>query len=357
MTKAADSSPPTTPATPAGARVLLVDDEPAISRSLARILGQAGHSVTAAHGGAEAIALLATSSFDVVISDIRMPGMDGLTLLRAIRAKDLDVPVAFMTGSPQLETVIEAMENGAFRYLLKPVDSHGSLALVERAAQLHRLARVRREAAEAMDGQRLGDRAGLEAKFASAIDKLWMAMQPILSWSGRSGLRVRGAPAHGRADAARARGLHRGRRAAAPRGPPRHIIPADLAARDRRTRRPTRRVHRPSRRRTWSTRKWARPRRARSVRVTHRPRGRRSARRWSRSTGSPGRGRVCASSAPPRPRRPRAAGRAGLSSFARSSPRIRQGRHILVSPHPHLAPRAELFRSFTATLSASSASS
>jgi EAL domain-containing protein (putative c-di-GMP-specific phosphodiesterase class I) len=168
------------------ARVLLVDDEPAIARALARVLGQAGHVVTAAQSGDEAVTLLASSSFDVIISDIRMPGMDGLTLLRAIRAKDLDVPVAFMTGSPALETVIEAMENGAFRYLLKPVDIKDLLALVERAAQVHRLARVRREAAQAFDGRPIGDRAGLEACFLSGVEKLWMAMQPVLSWSARS---------------------------------------------------------------------------------------------------------------------------------------------------------------------------
>jgi EAL domain-containing protein (putative c-di-GMP-specific phosphodiesterase class I) len=168
------------------ARVLLVDDEPAIARALARVLQQSGHVVTSAQSGQEAVALLGTVPFDVVISDIRMPGMDGLALLRAIRAKDLDIPVAFMTGSPALETVLEAMENGAFRYLTKPVDASELRALVDRAARLHNLARVRREAAQALDGRPIGDRAGLEARFASGLEKLWMAMQPVLSWRTRS---------------------------------------------------------------------------------------------------------------------------------------------------------------------------
>jgi EAL domain-containing protein (putative c-di-GMP-specific phosphodiesterase class I) len=112
--------------------------------------------------------------------------MDGLTLLREIRARDLDIPVAFMTGSPALESVIAAMENGAFRYLLKPIDSREVVEVVEWAGQVHRLARVRREAAEALEGRRIGDRAGLEAKYASGVEKMWMAMQPVLSWSGRS---------------------------------------------------------------------------------------------------------------------------------------------------------------------------
>jgi CheY-like chemotaxis protein len=75
----------------APARVLLVDDEPAISRSLARILTAAGHVVSTARSGEEAVAQFGTAMFDVIVSDIRMPGMDGLTLLRSIRAKDLDI--------------------------------------------------------------------------------------------------------------------------------------------------------------------------------------------------------------------------------------------------------------------------
>ena len=178
--------PPAANDVPPRTRVLLVDDEPAIARSLSRLLGAAGHDVTSAHGGEEAVALLANASIDVIVSDIRMPGMDGLTLLRAIRARDLDVPVAFMTGSPALETVIEAMEHGAFRYLMKPVDGAEIIDLVERGARLHRLARVRREAADALHGKSLGDRAGLEARYVSGVDKMWMAMQPVLSWRRRS---------------------------------------------------------------------------------------------------------------------------------------------------------------------------
>jgi EAL domain-containing protein (putative c-di-GMP-specific phosphodiesterase class I)/CheY-like chemotaxis protein len=168
------------------ARVLVVDDEPAIARSLARVLGVAGHVVTAATSGEEAVARLASESFDVILSDIRMPQMDGVTLLRAIRARDLDVPVAFMTGDPTLETALDAMEHGAFRYLVKPVDGHEVVAVVERGARLHRLARVRREAADALEVRRIGDRAGLEARYASGIEKLWIATQPVLSWRARS---------------------------------------------------------------------------------------------------------------------------------------------------------------------------
>jgi len=94
----------------------------------------------------------------------------------------------FMTGSPALETALEAIEYGAFRYLLKPVPLDKMLEVVHRAVAMHKLALVRREAAmmTELEGKQIGDRAGLEARFTSAVEKLWVAAQPIVSWSGRS---------------------------------------------------------------------------------------------------------------------------------------------------------------------------
>jgi EAL domain-containing protein (putative c-di-GMP-specific phosphodiesterase class I) len=167
-------------------RVLLVDDEPSLLRGFSRLLTAAGQVVVTASDGAEAIKVLESSTFDVVVSDIRMPGMDGLTLLRSIRSRDLDVPVIFMTGSPTLETAVEALEHGAHQYLMKPVAADVLSAAVKRAAQMHRLALVRRTAAEEFETPAIGDRAGLEARYESAVDKMWMAMQPVLSWRKRS---------------------------------------------------------------------------------------------------------------------------------------------------------------------------
>src|ERR1041384_946749 len=126
--------------------VLLVDDEPQLTRALARHLVAAGYEVETAHDGAEAVARFKERFFDVVISDISMPGMSGLDLLRAIREKDLDVPVIIMTGAPAVQSAIEAIEHGALRYLIKPVESATLERLVDRAVRLHQMARVRREA-------------------------------------------------------------------------------------------------------------------------------------------------------------------------------------------------------------------
>jgi EAL domain-containing protein (putative c-di-GMP-specific phosphodiesterase class I) len=172
----------------APAEVLVVDDEPVTARGYARALAAGGYKVAVAHDGREAAALAKGRQFDVIVSDIAMPDMDGLALLRAVRETDLDVPMIFMTGSPALESALAAIEYGAFRYLVKPISPETMMEAVGRAVGVHKLARVRREAAAVreLEGKPIGDRAGLEARFASAIDKLWVAAQPIISWSGRS---------------------------------------------------------------------------------------------------------------------------------------------------------------------------
>jgi EAL domain-containing protein (putative c-di-GMP-specific phosphodiesterase class I) len=169
------------------AEVLVVDDEPVTARGYARALSAAGYKVNVAHDGREAAAMAKAHSYDVIVSDIAMPDMDGLGLLRTIRENDLDVPMIFMTGSPALESAVTAIEYGAFRYLVKPISPEAMLESVARAVRVHNLARVRREAMQVHDleGKPIGDRAGLEARFSSAVEKLWVAAQPIISWSGR----------------------------------------------------------------------------------------------------------------------------------------------------------------------------
>ncbi|MBC8133597.1 MAG: EAL domain-containing protein [Deltaproteobacteria bacterium] len=168
--------------------ILLVDDEPTITRGYARTLSASGYTVEVANGGKEAAALFRQKAFDVIISDISMPGMSGLELLRAVREHDLDVPVIIMTGGPAVQSAIEAMEYGAHRYLIKPVDPTQLEDVVARAVRLHAMARVRREALEQYraGGRQLGDRASLEARYERALASVWIAYQPIISWSTRT---------------------------------------------------------------------------------------------------------------------------------------------------------------------------
>jgi EAL domain-containing protein (putative c-di-GMP-specific phosphodiesterase class I) len=167
----------------ASGRVLLVDDEPDILRVLRRSLEKVGYVVETASDGSEASRRLAESAFEVVVSDISMPGMNGIDLLQVVRQRDLDLPVVLMTGSPAVETAARAIQLGVLAYLIKPVDPQEMIATIERAIQLYKLAHIKREALEYLQsaGGWIGDRAGLEVHFNSAMETLWMAYQPIVS--------------------------------------------------------------------------------------------------------------------------------------------------------------------------------
>jgi EAL domain-containing protein (putative c-di-GMP-specific phosphodiesterase class I)/CheY-like chemotaxis protein len=169
-------------------RVLLVDDEPALQRAYRRALTAAGFLVETADNGAAAARMFRDGTFHTVVSDIAMPEMDGMQLLRAIREHDLDVPVVLVTGAPSVETAIQALDYGALRYLVKPVDMPDLVHVVDQAVNLQRLAIVKRQALEMLGGadKQLGDRAGLEVKFESALDKMFMVYQPIVQWSSRT---------------------------------------------------------------------------------------------------------------------------------------------------------------------------
>jgi EAL domain-containing protein (putative c-di-GMP-specific phosphodiesterase class I) len=173
---------------PTKPRVLLVDDDAAVVRAHCRILAGPTYVVETAIDGKAAEQALASAHFDVILSDIDMPGMDGIQLLERVRSRDLDVPVVLITGNPSVDTAIRAMEQGALRYLVKPVDSGVLLKVVGDAVRLHRIAKAKREALELAGGvdRFFGDRAGLAGSFDRAMESLYIAYQPIVSWSTRT---------------------------------------------------------------------------------------------------------------------------------------------------------------------------
>ena len=169
-------------------RILLVDDDEGVRRNYAKLLQRLGFVVEAAADGQQAVELLVGGSFDAIISDLAMPKMSGLEFLRAVRQHDLDIPVVLMTGAPGLETAVVAIEYGAFRYLTKPVDFDELAEVARRAVSLGRMAKLKREAIEVVgsQGMQLGDRASLDVRFNSALERLWMAYQPIVHWQTRA---------------------------------------------------------------------------------------------------------------------------------------------------------------------------
>lgn len=168
-------------------RVLVVDDEEALRRALGRTLSAAGHEVVEAIDGAQALEHLAAGRFDAVLTDIMMPELDGLSLLKGVRQHDLDVPVIVVTGSPTIERAMAAVEHGAFAFLTKPLDLGNVRDHVERAVKVGRIARAKREALEALTGMAggAGDYAGLETTFERTMQTLWSAYQPIVDRDGK----------------------------------------------------------------------------------------------------------------------------------------------------------------------------
>lgn len=168
-------------------RVLVVDDEETVRRMLTRVVTSAGYDVDTAADGHSARELLSEKRYELVISDVSMPGMDGIELLQMVRRHDLDLPVILVTGQPSLQSAMRAIEHGTFRYIAKPFQPAELTQAVRQAVQMHRMARLKRQALLlAGTGSPIpGDLAGLQTRFDRALEKLWMAFQPIVSLKER----------------------------------------------------------------------------------------------------------------------------------------------------------------------------
>ena len=116
------------------ARVLVVDDEPKLGRYVAQMLDLDGHQVVRAAGGQEALARLAEEAFDVVVTDLRMPEVDGIAVLRAARSLAGPPEVILMTAHATAESAVEAMKSGAADYVTKPFSMDELRLRVQRLA-------------------------------------------------------------------------------------------------------------------------------------------------------------------------------------------------------------------------------
>ncbi len=125
-------------------RVLVVDDEPMIVSLLSTILRDKGWDVTEARSGTDGIDQLDRARFDVILTDLVMPGDSGIDLLRAAKEIHPDVEVILMTGYATADTAIEAMRNGAFHYIMKPLKPDEVVNLAEKAYSQRQLQRENR---------------------------------------------------------------------------------------------------------------------------------------------------------------------------------------------------------------------
>ena len=115
--------------------ILVIDDESAILDTVRILLKNEGFDVAVAQGGKAGLEAIRTGSHQMVLTDIRMPGVSGIDILKASRERDADVPVILMTAQAELRTTIEALNMGAFHYIQKPFSNDELLAVCRRAAE------------------------------------------------------------------------------------------------------------------------------------------------------------------------------------------------------------------------------
>jgi response regulator RpfG family c-di-GMP phosphodiesterase len=148
-------------------RVLCVDDEPIVLRLMTRLLGRLGVEVTTATGPLDALAVFEAERFDLIVTDIRMPGMDGHAFLAEIRARDPEVPVIVATGHASLDGAIHALRDGASGMLMKPFTGEEFQAEVRAALERSRIRRAALQytyVTPILDGVALALTAAIEAR-------------------------------------------------------------------------------------------------------------------------------------------------------------------------------------------------
>ncbi|MGA8867781.1 MAG: sigma-54 dependent transcriptional regulator [Candidatus Sulfotelmatobacter sp.] len=124
---------------PSKAHLLIVDDEANTLASLSRAFRLAGHDATVCDNAGKALELAKTQPFDLILSDVVMPGKDGLTLLEELKAQGVTAPVVMMSGQAHIEMAVRATRLGALDFLEKPISTEKLLLTVENALKLQRL--------------------------------------------------------------------------------------------------------------------------------------------------------------------------------------------------------------------------
>ncbi len=113
--------------------LLLVDDDQEFAKAMKRMFEKSGYAITLAGDGQEALDTLAKQSFDLIITDLRMPVMDGNELMEEISRRKIDTPIIFLTAYGEVESYMDVMNLGAYEYLHKPVRRKEILGIIKRA--------------------------------------------------------------------------------------------------------------------------------------------------------------------------------------------------------------------------------
>ena len=115
------------------AKILVIDDERSIRNTLKDILEFEKHKVVVAENGLQGLEIANNQLFDLIFSDIKMPEVDGMDLLVALKEKEIDVPIVMISGHGNIETAVESIKKGAFDFIEKPIDLNRLLITVRNA--------------------------------------------------------------------------------------------------------------------------------------------------------------------------------------------------------------------------------
>ena len=133
--------------------VLIVDDEKNYPLILSAVLAEEGFETLTANSGSEALAIVKNSDIDLVLTDMKMPSMDGIELLEKIKDKDPDLPVIMMTAYGTVDKAVEAMQKGAYSYILKPFDNESLVLYVNKACSMYRIVKENRQLRDAVESR------------------------------------------------------------------------------------------------------------------------------------------------------------------------------------------------------------
>jgi DNA-binding NtrC family response regulator len=165
-------------------RILIADDHDALRRGLARALTEAGHETDEAPNGNAAIARLHETSFDIVLSDLKMGGSDGLEVLRTAKALHPSISVILMTAFGSVTTAVEAMKSGAFDFVQKPFEIEEMEVKIEKALELrrmrHELDYLRHTQNDIYEFERIVGSSGALAKVLAVVRKVAKSNTTVL---------------------------------------------------------------------------------------------------------------------------------------------------------------------------------
>ena len=133
--------------------ILIVDDEKNYPPILAAVMEEEGFEPLMANSGEEALTILKHSDVDLVLTDMKMPSMDGIELLENVKKKDPELPVIMMTAHGTVEKAVEAMQKGAYSYIMKPFDNDSLILYVNKAIAMYRVIKENRRLRQAVKSQ------------------------------------------------------------------------------------------------------------------------------------------------------------------------------------------------------------